>query len=82
MADRGRREVKKPGQNRTANALAQLAELRRTGAKRADAEVFKEEESLYDEMDEDDYAQLVSKRREEGGERLLLLFEPPTWTLE
>lgn len=49
------------------NALAELEELRKTGGKRADRYEFKEEESVYDEVDDDEYARIVQKRREEGG---------------
>ena len=68
MADRSRREVRKHGQNKAAGALAQLAELRKGGKKQADLYELKEETNVYDTMGEDEYAQLVSKRREEGGE--------------
>ena len=49
------------------NALAELAELRKTGGKRVDKYEAKEEENVYDEVDEDEYARIVQKRREDGG---------------
>ncbi len=49
------------------SALAELAELRKSGAKRADRFEVKEEAAVYDVVDEDEYAKLVQKRREEGG---------------
>jgi len=64
VSERPRREVKKHGQTKAAGALARLAELR--GGKKQTFEI-REEEDLFDTMDEDQYAQHVSKRREEGG---------------
>ena len=55
------------------NALAELQELRKTGGMRADNYEYKEEESVYDEVDDDEYARIVQKRREEGGELLAAL---------
>lgn len=72
MTDRPRREVRKHGQQRASGALAQLAELRKGGKKQADLYKLKEEENVYDTMGEAEYAQFVSKRREEGGIVLLL----------
>ena len=66
MADRSKRTVRKHGQSKAAAALAQLAELRRTGKKQADLYELKEEEDLYDEVDEDEYAKRIAKEREEG----------------
>lgn len=66
MADRSKRTVRKHGQSKAAGALAQLAELRRTGKKQADLYELKEEEDLYDEVDEDEYAKRIAKEREEG----------------
>ena len=68
MVDRTKREVKKHGQSKAANALAQLKELRATGKKHADVYQLKEEEAVYDEVEEEEFAKMVSKRREEGGE--------------
>jgi hypothetical protein len=50
-----------------ASALAQLAELRRTKAKHASVYEIKEEDKLYDVVDEDEYADMVARRVEEGG---------------
>ena len=52
---------------RVRSALQELAELRKSGGKRVDTYELKEEEAVYDEVDEADYAKLVQKRREEGG---------------
>ena len=71
MADRTKREVKKHGQIKAANALAQLKELRATGKKHADVYQLKEEEAVYDEVEEEEFAKMVSKRREEGGKTCL-----------
>ena len=49
------------------SALEQLAELRKTGAKRVDTFEVREEEAVYDVVDDAEYAKLVQKRREEGG---------------
>lgn len=49
------------------NALAELAELRKTGGKRADQFEVAEEDDVYDLVDEDEYARIVQKRREDGG---------------
>ena len=52
------------------SAIQELAELRKTGGKRVNNYELKEEEAVYDEVDDAEYAKLVAKRREEGGERL------------
>lgn len=73
---RGRRER---APKRGAAALAELAALRRGDAgggadtadapkKRLDAFELKEEGDVYDVVTEEEYADLVSKRRREGGE--------------
>ena len=51
------------------SALAELAELRKSGGKRADRFEVKEEEAVYDVVDEKEYARIVQQRREEGGEQ-------------
>lgn len=51
------------------SALEELAELRKSGAKRVDRFEVKEEDDVYDVVDEAEYAKLVQKRREEGGAR-------------
>ena len=55
------------GGKKAKNALAELAELRKSGGRRADKYELKEEEAVYDEVDEDEYARIVQKRREQGG---------------
>jgi DNA polymerase alpha subunit A len=72
MADEGRskRQVAPRGGVKAKSALAELAELRKSGAKRADRFEIKEEAAVYDVVDEDEYAKLVQKRREEGGASL------------
>lgn len=57
----------KPKTKSRADALAELATLRRTGGKRADNYEPKEEERVYDEVDDAEYAEHVKKKREEGG---------------
>lgn len=52
--------------SKAATALAKLAELRR-GGKNATLYECKEEEAVYDIVEEDEYAQIVAKRRDEGG---------------
>ena len=48
-------------------ALAQLAELKRgTGIKRSDQYVVKEDDDVYDDLDEDAYQELVKQRREDN----------------
>ncbi|PSC73303.1 DNA polymerase alpha catalytic subunit [Micractinium conductrix] len=66
---RARRAVTQNGRGgkKVKSALAELAELRASGAKRVDSFEVREEEAVYDEMDEAQYAKLVKKRREEGG---------------
>ena len=66
MADRSRRVVKKHGQTRAAGALAQLAELRRSGKKQAEVYELKEEEDLYDEVEEAEYNAKLFREREDG----------------
>ncbi len=66
---RARRQVQVDGRGgkKAKNALAELQELRKSGGKRMDKYELKEEEAVYDEVDEDAYARIVQKRREEGG---------------
>ena len=70
MGDRARRAGKGPSSAR--NALAELAELRKSGKSRLETYEVKEEAKVYDEVDEDEYGMLVNKRREEGGETVFL----------
>ena len=67
--ERSRRQsvVHGRGGSKFKNALQELAELRKTGGRRADSFDVKEEDAVYDEVDEDQYAKIVQKRREEGG---------------
>ena len=55
------------GGTKARNALAELAEMRKSGAKRADRFEIKEEAAVYDMVDEDEYAKIVKKRFEDGG---------------
>jgi hypothetical protein len=73
MSGREKRQVQVVGKGgkKVKNALAELAELRRTGGRRADTYEVEEEADVYDEVDEVEYARIVQKRREEGGARRL-----------
>ena len=53
--------------SKAAGALAQLAELRRTGIKHVNAYELKEEEAVFDVVAEDDYADIVAQRRGDAG---------------
>lgn len=66
---RARRAVTQNGRGgkKVKSALEELAELRKSGAKRVDRFEVKEEADIYDVVDEAEYAKLVQKRREEGG---------------
>lgn len=59
------------------NALDELRELKKSGKKRVDEYEVQEEDNVYDEVNEDEYARIVQKRREEGGE---FLFFNLAWT--
>jgi DNA polymerase alpha subunit A len=67
MSGTGRSRRAAPAPSRASNALEQLRDLKRTGKKQAIAYELKEEEAVYDVVDEDDYADIVAKRRREGG---------------
>ena len=67
MSDSRARRAAKPA-SKAKTSLAQLAELRRTGAKRVHNFELKEEDAVYDEVQEQDYAKLVQDRREEAGQ--------------
>jgi DNA polymerase alpha subunit A len=69
---RGKRTIVPRGGVKVKSALDELAELRKTGGKRVDRFEVREEEAVYDVVDDAEYAKLVQKRREEGGERPLL----------
>ena len=64
-AGRSRRAVRPA--SKAAGALAQLAELRRTGVKHVNAYEFKEEDAVFDVVAEDDYADIVARRRGDAG---------------
>jgi len=61
-----RKATTERGGKKFKDALSQLRELKSTGRRRVDAYEVVEEEDVYDEVNEDDYARLVQKRREEG----------------
>ena len=62
---RSRRAVRPA--SKAAGALAQLAELRRTGVKHVNAYEYKEEDAVFDVVAEDDYADIVARRRGDAG---------------
>lgn len=66
---RAKRQVTVNGRGgvKVKSALQELAELRKSGGKRADNYEYQDEEDVYDMVDEDEYARIVQKRREEGG---------------
>lgn len=68
---RGRRATagQRKGGAEKKSALQQLQELRK-GGRQLDNYELKEEEDVYETMDDAEYAKLVAKRREEGGEPL------------
>ena len=61
-----RKATTERGGKKFRDALSSLRELKATGRRRVDAYEVVEEEDVYDEVNEDDYARLVQKRREEG----------------
>lgn len=66
MSGRSRREgTSRAG--KVSGVLAQLKEAREGGAKRSQAFQLKEEEDVFDQVDEEQYEQLVAKRRMEAG---------------
>lgn len=66
MSGRSRRVVQNKSATTVASALAQL-NAARSGAKRLDTFELKEEKAVYDVVDDEQYAQLVTKRRIEAG---------------
>ena len=66
MSGRSRRVVQKKGAAGVAAALASL-NAAREGTKRLDTFELKEEKAVYDVVDDEQYAQLVTKRRIEAG---------------
>ena len=68
MADAGR--SRRTGASRAGNAQAALQRLkaqRESGTKHAIAYEGKDEEAIFDTVQEDEYVGLVAKRREEAG---------------
>lgn len=66
MSDTRAKRNARPGAKAKAS-FAQFQELKRTGGKRIHNFELKEEEAVYDEVQEQDYAKLVQDRREEAG---------------
>jgi DNA polymerase alpha subunit A len=53
---------------KASSALEQLKAAREGGAKRLDKFSLKEEEAVYDVVEDNEYAKIVSKRRAEAGD--------------
>lgn len=70
MAEPGRSKRSVSGPKLTTEAFKQLQELRKTKAKHASVYEVKEEQPVYDVVDDDDYADIVAKRRREGGKMI------------
>eukprot|EP00899_Mesostigma_viride_P010487 jgi/Mesvir1/1943/Mv22962-RA.2 len=72
MADEGegRPSRRQPSARKTVvkSALEELASIRKGGGKRAETFHVRIEDNVYDTVEEGEYARLVAKRREEGGE--------------
>jgi DNA polymerase alpha subunit A len=68
MEESGRSKRSAAGPRKACGALQQLQELRRTKTKQASVYEIKEEAPVYDVVDDDDYADIVAKRRREGGQ--------------
>lgn len=64
-AERSRRSA--PKAKAHVGALEELQRLKTSGTKRAETFTLKEEKAVYDVVEEDEYAKLVAKRREEAG---------------
>ena len=68
MADGGSsRRAGKEGKSKT-EAYAELVQQRRAGKRVGLTEEWKDEEDVYDVLEEGQYADVVAKRREEGGQ--------------
>lgn len=68
MADAGRsRRAGKEGKSKT-EAYAELIKQRRAGGRVGLKEEWEDEEDVYDVLEEGQYADVVAKRREEGGQ--------------
>eukprot|EP00963_Diacronema_lutheri_P000149 scaffold6_cov330-Pavlova_lutheri.AAC.1 len=65
MESRTRRNTSK--RDKAKDRLQELESLRSSGARRAEQFELREEDAVYDVYEEDDYASLVQKRREEAG---------------
>jgi DNA polymerase alpha subunit A len=61
-----RKATTERGGKKFKSALEELRELKKSGKRRVDAYEVREEDDVYDEVNEDEYARLVQKRREEG----------------
>jgi len=70
MSGRSRRVVQNKAAASVAAALEKL-NAAKSGAKRVETFELKEEEAVYDVVDDESYAQLANKRRIEAGEGLL-----------
>lgn len=77
MSGRSRRVVQKKGAAEVAAALAQL-NAAKAGSKRLDNFELKEEKAVYDVVDDEQYAQLVTKRRIEAGKRPTKIYQQAT----
>jgi hypothetical protein len=67
MSGRSRRNAPSRAQ-KVSGVLADLVAAREGSVKRAAAYSYKEEDDVFEEVDEERYAQLVTKRRIEAGE--------------
>lgn len=73
MSGRSKRNVgQQPGKVALSGALAALAAAREGGTKRAATFEVKEEEALYDVVDDEQYQQLQAKQKIEAGEWLVV----------
>ena len=68
MADTGRsRRAGNEGKSKT-DAYAEVLEQRRAGRRVGLRKEWEDEEAVYDVLEEGQYASVVAKRREEGGQ--------------
>jgi hypothetical protein len=75
MSGRTRRNVaQQPGKVALNGALAALQAAREGGTKRASTFEVKQEDDVYDVVDEEQYAQLAAKRKIEAGEEVFVCF--------
>jgi DNA polymerase alpha subunit A len=76
MSERSRRDRSKTSKvAKLAGALGDLRAAREGTSKRATVYEVKQEEAVFDKVDEDQYAQLVAKRRLEAGWRAWGVFK-------